>query len=239
MKTNLTRAIVLTTAIAATSLLLTQCTSVKNQSLGPKSEFSNEPFVEAYLEFPGPRRLWAGPQTVILHVTAKDGESPELAVTPAYFQSAPQAPTAGEGEPATIVKRTLSSVQGEEGEESAPQAEAEKTQVLKVGTKMKMPVAAVRDELADIIDSFEDNANVATTGCAFPIRMKLIRQNGGVLEKWGCRGGAAWTKTASEAASRFLASASYLENSPVGHAEKSDSKHADGHDSNTAHDHAH
>lgn len=217
MKKITTRNWIILAAICGLSMTLVHCTSVKNQSLGPKSEFSNEPFVEAYLEFPGPRRLWAGPQTVVIHVKAKDGETPELAVTPAYFQSAPLEVSE---EKVTIAKRAISSTTEDE-----VSAASGKAQVLKVGTRMKMPVAAVRDELADIIDSFEDTP-VAATGCAFPVRMKLIRTNGGVLEKVGCRGSAAWTKTASEAASRFLASASYLETQPTV-VERAVANHAD------------
>lgn len=44
-------------------------------------------------------------------------------------------------------------------------------------------------------------------GCLSPVRLRLIRADGAVVEKQGCRGQKGWPKTASEGVSRFIAAA--------------------------------
>ena len=76
------------TAGALSTWLFMGCTSVNNKSIGPHAELNGEPFTEAYFEYPGPRRIWAGPQTFVVHVTAKEGEKAKIALTPASLASA-------------------------------------------------------------------------------------------------------------------------------------------------------
>src|SRR4051812_35692781 len=47
----------------------------------------NKPVVEAYFEYPGPQERWAGPSSVAIHITARDGAEPTISISPNVFQN--------------------------------------------------------------------------------------------------------------------------------------------------------
>ncbi len=135
-------------------------------------------YVEAFIEFAGPEARWAGPQSFILHVDARDGTRAKIELTPSPFRKAVQrkAPTDG-----SIVERTLASAgQG--------------------------PSDTVRDRLADLA-AMLDSPDRSFRGCLSPVRVRLIRSDGAVTERQGCRSQISWTRTASRIFSDFLSMA--------------------------------
>jgi hypothetical protein len=53
-------------------------------------------------------------------------------------------------------------------------------------------------------------------GCLSPVRVRLIRADGALVEKQGCRGQNQWTRVASQTADRFLTAAIYgIERAPA------------------------
>src|SRR6185295_670703 len=47
----------------------------------------NKPVVEAYIEYPGPQERWAAPSSLAIHITARDGSDPTIAISPNVFQT--------------------------------------------------------------------------------------------------------------------------------------------------------
>lgn len=50
------------------------------------------PIVEAYIEYGGPQEKWAGPETFLLHIDARESTPAQLSMTPLAFQEADYAP---------------------------------------------------------------------------------------------------------------------------------------------------
>ena len=60
------------------------CLSTQTQSSLDGTNGQSSPYVEAYVEYPGPHEKWSGPASFILHVTAKDKGSALITVTPSF-----------------------------------------------------------------------------------------------------------------------------------------------------------
>lgn len=75
-------------SFAALSVLalsaLAGCLSAQNQAnLGDGTPTdATGPFVEVFIEYPGPQEKWAGPSSFLLHVSAKEPGEARIAVTP-------------------------------------------------------------------------------------------------------------------------------------------------------------
>ena len=62
------------------------CLSMESQgTLDAISGNLQQPFVEAFIEYPGPASKYSGPSNFILHVVAKDAGNAQVAVSPALF----------------------------------------------------------------------------------------------------------------------------------------------------------
>ncbi len=84
------------------------CLSMQSQtSLDPNA--SAQPFVEARIEYPGPGEKWAGPTSFMVSIQAKDAGQAQIAITPAIFTPAGEAPTTTGRAPASPVQKGLSS----------------------------------------------------------------------------------------------------------------------------------
>ncbi len=53
---------------------------------GRLNEDGNPPFTEAIIEYPGPAEKWAGPQSLMAHLSAQGGRSGEITVSHAGFK---------------------------------------------------------------------------------------------------------------------------------------------------------
>jgi hypothetical protein len=60
-----------------------------------------------------------------------------------------------------------------------------------------------RDQVARLAEAIRDDDS-PFSGCLNPVRVRLIRTDGILLERQGCRGQEGWPKVASEVASHFL-----------------------------------
>jgi hypothetical protein len=60
-----------------------------------------------------------------------------------------------------------------------------------------------REKLGNLAAAMEEDKSTYR-GCMYPIRVRLIRADGGVLDKAGCRGQSGWSKSASETVDFFF-----------------------------------
>jgi hypothetical protein len=130
-------------------------------------------FVEGFIEYAGPQAKWAGPVTVVAHVSAYDNERAELRVSPQFFRdgAATGAETAGR-KPAS---------QG-------------------------LTTAYARERLNELANAMQDSGGAADAfrGCLYPVRARLVRTDGSVVEKQGCRAQTGWPRAASETISLLI-----------------------------------
>jgi hypothetical protein len=71
-----------------------------------------------------------------------------------------------------------------------------------------MSAENARELLANLAVSLQ-GAEGAFRGCLSPVRVRLIRADGILVEKQGCRGQNGWSHIASQSADRFLTAALY------------------------------
>ena len=73
-------------ALLAFSAAFSGCLSMESQgTLDAISGNLQQPFVEAFIEYPGPASKYSGPSNFILHIVAKDAGNAQIAVSPALF----------------------------------------------------------------------------------------------------------------------------------------------------------
>jgi hypothetical protein len=161
-------------AFAVTAVLVSGCLSMQNQSTldnvqEATSGSANSPYVEAFIEYVGPQARWAGPRTFSLHVVAREAGNAVISFTGDQASEAHEAPIATGRLPA-------SQVQDQSGVTSQK----------------------AREHLAFLAKAL-DEQDTGFNGCLSPIRIRLVRADGGLLEKQGCRDQSSWSKTASEA----------------------------------------
>ncbi|HLE01768.1 MAG TPA: hypothetical protein VJB59_16015 [Bdellovibrionota bacterium] len=136
------------------------------------------PFVEAYLEYVGPPQRWAGPNSVIVHIFARDSDTADIKVMPSFLR-----PYFAR---ASHENRSLASPS------SGPL----------LGNKMTRVMA--REELTRLASAMS-GPEQPFFGCLSPIRARLVRADGSVLERHGCRDTAGWPVTLSQLVSRSIA----------------------------------
>ncbi len=68
-----------------------------------------------------------------------------------------------------------------------------------------MPTPKARALFSELATQMQADAQ-SFSGCLYPVRVRLIRQDGSVLEKHGCRSHQGWPQAVSKAVSTFLAS---------------------------------
>lgn len=153
--------------VSLTGCMSMQSGSTLDQISGVLS--SNEPFVEAYFEYPGPNERWAGPRSFVLHVLAKEGENAKVEILSKSAESPFDA----------VAKRTVAGAPAE----------------LK-----KLPRDIARDLIGNFATALSPTAEADTAhvGCVHPVRIRLIKLGGALIEKQGCRGVGQWTRAASE-----------------------------------------
>jgi hypothetical protein len=61
-----------------------------------------------------------------------------------------------------------------------------------------------REKLSNLATAMAEDSSTYQ-GCMYPIRVRLIRADGSVLDKEGCREQSKWSKTASETVDYFIA----------------------------------
>lgn len=175
------------------------CLSMQSQSTldgaSSNSATSNQPFVEAYVEYPGPQAKWAGPASFILHVTAKDAGLAQITMTPEL----------------RVVESREDSIQDGTTSQRAPAASPSEP-----GTSVfrNMTSDEARAQLAYMANALQ-GAQAPFKGCMSPVRIRMIRTNGAIFEKQGCRSELGWSRAVSESVSAFVeASTSGMQSKP-------------------------
>ncbi len=162
--------------VIAACLVFPACLSMQNQTTLDGISGAG-PYVEAYIEYPGPSDRWAGPSHFILHVLAKDSGMAQIAVTPALFKVS-NAEKNAPGAKAIGAVTELTRTQGMSGE-------------------------GAREELGKLMTALT-GGEASFRGCLSPVRVRVIRADGAVTERHGCRGNRGWSKAVSESVDHFI-----------------------------------
>ena len=163
-------------SILVLALVLGACGSLHNQ---PALEAlqglkPQSPFVEGYFEFGGPSRKWAGPVSFVLTVNTRDPGAARVRTQPEIRAWSPT-------EDPQILNR-------------GPAAASPRTQVSSDDA---------RAQLAELGSQFVSDTRTFG-GCLYPVRARLVRLDGSILEKQGCRSPSGWPNSVSRAFSVFL-----------------------------------
>lgn len=149
------------------------------------------PFIEAYIEYLGPNEKWAGPSTFLLHVSApvdlpgNEEAEVQIEVIPELL----------EAESPPVLEPTQKKKKDKEVQIQNRVLASKNTE------KMSKKIAQAHlNELALAIQK-ED---VPFEACLSPLKVRITRMDGKVLEKEGCRGVEGWPKKVSEVVSQFL-----------------------------------
>ena len=146
-----------------------------------------QPFVEGYVEYPGPQAKWSGPASFIVHVTAKDAGDALITTIPALLSEVsspgplPSPPTPPELSQRTPAASILS-----------------QSAVFKKMTSME-----AREQLTRLASALQ-GAQAPFKGCLSPVRVRLVKADGVIVEKQGCRSELGWSRAVSEAVSSFV-----------------------------------
>lgn len=160
------------TGVLAAALVFSSCVGGVQSTVDGLTKTA---FVEGFIEYPGPDKRWAGPKSLMVHVSAKENWAQiEVVPPPKVFPDA-----------LTVNGRTLA---------SAPTT--------------GMSGEAAREQLAHLASVLQENEG-SFAGCLLAVRVRLVRNDGSVVEKSGCRVQSAWSRTISEAASQFVTASLY------------------------------
>lgn len=148
---------------------------------------STQPYVEAYIEYPGPQAKWAGPMSYILHVSAKDSGAAQITTTPQLLTDEPKAEHESHEAPSVSQR--------------APAASAVSQAIAPAIHHMSSEDA--RAQLAHLVSALQ-GVQAPFRGCMTPVRVRLVRADGGIFERQGCRSELGWSRTVSETVSAFV-----------------------------------
>jgi hypothetical protein len=154
---------------------------------------NTSPFVEAYIQYIGPDARWAGPKLWMLHVTARDGASPSVTLSPSLpaVETRSPAPEVAARAPASA----LGMVQMPTPPEQAPARKIHTTE-------------EVRERLLGLAGAIQA-ADAENQACSTVVRVRLTRADGSVLERQGCRASPYWSQTVSEFSTEFMGASRY------------------------------
>lgn len=92
-------------------------------------------------------------------------------------------------------------------------------QIGRQGIALGLSTEAVREELARLKTALQQK-DQPYYGCLSPVRVKLIRLDGVLVERQGCRGQEGWPRVASEVVSHFLESSLSIKQRAPAHKKK-------------------
>ena len=174
--------------VLASLTILSACSSVQDEiERAPASAGSVEtgrggPYIEAFIEYAGPSERWGGPEPLVVQFSAREsGRAFSLLSTPAWAKS---------GATADAHARAPASAHGDDPV-AHPAVDGEGT----VWKAWKPEV--LKERLSALADAVESTKAPSQAGCLYPVRVRLLRGDGGVVEKGGCRSSRGWVKAAS------------------------------------------
>ena len=150
------------------------------------------PFVEAHVQYVGPDARWAGPALWTLHVSAKEGSAPAIDVTP-------RLPAVEPTDEVTVQQRTPASALGM----TQMQAPADST-----ASGQRVTSEEIRERLV-LLASTLQAAEQENQACSTAVRVRMVRADGSVLERQGCRASAQWSQVVSEFSAELMGASRY------------------------------
>ncbi|MBC7692825.1 MAG: hypothetical protein H7222_13775 [Methylotenera sp.] len=176
------------------------------------SQINHSPIVEAYLNYEAAPSKWVGPAAFVVHVQAKDSVQAEFSVRHGmHSYVAPEVKKSTQ----KVIHRSLASEGGGHHHEVAAKAS-------KTATKKEMPAV---DETGESVSSYglslstevlrerlhtlaelvaDEDQNPEVKGCLSPLKVRLVRSDGSVLEKEGCRNALGWPGYVSQMVSALI-----------------------------------
>ncbi len=138
---------------------------------GRENEESAPPFVDLFIEYPGPSDKWAGPPSLTAHLATGPGQSGSVKVLHPSFES------------------------------SDPHS--------------SVSVEQAREQV-DRMNSVVNHDLKTVPVCTSPVRVRLVRADGALISKQGCRGQSGWPRVASDLTAQWI-SLSLVQQDQVGH----------------------
>ena len=147
------------------------------------------PVVEGVFEFSSPQARWSGPQPFFVHVTAEDNRASTVAVYPRVFrrnliQTPDRSPNIKKVDRATASTQMKALDRAKDADED----------------QVKHSIRVKLAELADLIQEGTEHFRA----CLYPLKVRLVRADGVILERQGCRNQDHWARMSSLAVSDFL-----------------------------------
>ncbi len=234
MSSKIWSAFVLITAGVASGLI--GCVGAQAPTAGvveALEQLGQQGYVEALVQYSGPHQKWSGPALFGVHISAKEGQFAQITVMPDIVKSgsapatqpevAPRAPAsvpekktegdhanAGSSDSVNTSQASAMIAANITPEVTAAAAKyAQQTLGVQASAAYKakpMSVEQAREKLAYLATEVQGE-DVPTRGCLSPVRVRLVRADGSVLEKEGCRSLRGWPKTASELTAEFISAA--------------------------------
>ncbi len=145
------------------------------------------PFVEAYIEYVGPGEKYAGYKNFLVYLRARDEKNVEISYSPHMkFHHNQQVPDEKTREIANI---------------KAGDMKIEKIQIVRGYLTRLSDLLEEADGEKEKVGEVKDSK----TACLSPVRVRLIRQDGALIEKHGCRTPTGWTVKLSQLVSDIIA----------------------------------
>lgn len=180
------------------------------------------PFVEGIIEFGGPSERWSGPQPMVMSVNARDAASTAATTPPAAIVEHGTPPSnhataAGTGtasaEHAAAAATAIAPQNTAELNEKSQKvfAKVVVSPAILVGGRAiasehgdrGVENRVAREKLQALAQSLATDTP-DFSGCLYPVRVRLVREDGSILEKAGCRGQKGWPRLASQTLAEIL-----------------------------------
>jgi hypothetical protein len=133
---------------------------------------------------PGRGRRFARRSSFILHVSARDAGAAQIAVTPT-LSTVEDAPPGRTDEPELLHRAPANAATGSAAAAHRLTSDEAREQLAHLATALQGPQAPFH-------------------GCMSPVRVRLVRADGGIFERQGCRSELGWSRAVSEAVSSFV-----------------------------------
>ena len=192
-------------SLGAFTAVLSGCFSTSNTTL--TEEKPGKAIVEATIEYPGAPASWGGMEDFLVTVDLRSTGELKLTVADTMI-----APTSGESTRMPASERRIYTSEhlldkammiGQISPDEATPSAANLAQSVALEEKPEMTAQEARQKLSQLAQAAETQSP-DFQGCLYPVRIKLIRADGSLIEKAGCRSSTGWPGFASQLANEFL-----------------------------------
>ncbi len=177
------------------------CTSLNNNSTLEAMQESmgsgGLAYVEGFIEYSGPQSRWVGPATFSLHIEARDPGEAKVSFRPDLWSR--------DGGPAPELREPVRKLGSTEKDGLSEKEAGSPSTALSANMPRSLALSSeqAREELAYLATAMQ-GPEQKFSGCLSPVKVRLIRADGGVLERQGCRSQSGWPKAAGDVVHSFL-----------------------------------